>query len=156
MEFMNAYKHLEKLCGDLLNDERRISAYIDEMAKISDGTSKVYNWDNDLKKLKHYRWIRNQIVHEPDCQEENMYHPDDVAWLNNFYSRIMNQTDPLTLYSKNNKANTSAKTQKNTNCSPQVKKIHRKTKHSANFTLFFIILIVLIFVLLIVTFLFQK
>ena len=57
MEFMNAYKHLEKLCGDLLNDERRISAYIDEMAKISDGTSKVYNWDNDLKKLKHYRWI---------------------------------------------------------------------------------------------------
>mgnify|MGYP000030091172 CR=1 FL=1 len=89
MEFMNAYKHLEKLCGDLLNDERRISAYIDEMAKISDGTSKVYNWDNDLKKLKHYRWIRNQIVHEPDCQEDNMCHPDDVAWLNNFYSRII-------------------------------------------------------------------
>lgn len=108
----NAYKHLEKLCGDLLNDERRISAYIDEMAKISDGSSKVYNWDNDLKKLKHYRWIRNQIVHEPDCQEENMCHPDDVAWLNNFYSRIMNQTDPLALYSKNNKANTSAKAQK--------------------------------------------
>ncbi len=156
MEFMNAYKHLEKLCGDLLNDERRISAYIDEMAKISDGTSKVYNWDNDLKKLKHYRWIRNQIVHEPDCQEDNMCHPDDVAWLNNFYSRIMNQTDPLTLYSKNNKANTSAKTQKNTNYSPQRKKIHHKTKRSANFTLFFIILIVLIFVLLIATFLFQK
>lgn len=153
---MNAYKHLEKLCGDLLNDERRISAYIDEMAKISDGSSKVYNWDNDLKKLKHCRWIRNQIVHEPDCQEENMCHPDDVAWLNNFYSRIMNQTDPLALYSKNNKANTSAKAQKNTNYSPQRKKIHCKTKHSANFTLFFIILIVLIFVLLIVTFLFQK
>ena len=34
MEFMNAYKHLEKLCGDILNDERRISAYIDEMAKF--------------------------------------------------------------------------------------------------------------------------
>ena len=85
-----------------------------------------------------------------------MCHPDDVAWLNNFYSRIMNQTDPLTLYSKNNKANTSAKTQKNTNYSPQRKKIHHKTKRSANFTLFFIILIVLIFVLLIATFLFQK
>ena len=82
-------------CSDILNDERRISAYIDEMAKISDGSTKVHNWDNDLKKLKHYRWIRNQIVHEPDCQEENICHPDDVAWLNNFYSRIMNQTDPL-------------------------------------------------------------
>ena len=45
MEFMNAYKHLEKLCGDILNDERRISAYIDEMAKISDGSTKVHNWD---------------------------------------------------------------------------------------------------------------
>ena len=76
---MNAYKHLEKLCGDILNDERRISAYIDEMAKISDGSTKVHNWDNDLKKLKHYRWIRNQIVHEPDCQEENICHPDDVG-----------------------------------------------------------------------------
>ena len=156
MEFMNAYKHLEKLCGDLLNDERRISAYIDEMAKISDGTSKVYNWDNDLKKLKHYRWIRNQIVHEPDCQEENMYHPDDVAWLNNFYSRIMNQTDPLALYLKSSKVNPLTKTQKESNYSPQRKKIHHKTKRSANFTLFFIILIVLIFVLLIATFLFQK
>ena len=131
MEFMNAYKHLEKLCGDLLNDERRISAYIDEMAKISDGTSKVYNWDNDLKKLKHYRWIRNQIVHEPDCQEENMCHPDDVAWLNNFYSRIMNQTDPLALYLKSSKVNPLTKTQKESNYSPQRKttKLTLRLKH---------------------------
>lgn len=122
MEFMNAYKRLEKLCGDILNDERRISAYIDEMAKISDGSTKVHNWDNDLKKLKHYRWIRNQIVHEPDCQEENICHPDDVAWLNNFYSRIMNQTDPLALYLKSSKVNPLTKTQKESNYSPQRKK----------------------------------
>ena len=113
MEFMNAYKHLEKLCGDILNDERRISAYIDEMAKISDGSTKVHNWDNDLKKLKHYRWIRNQIVHEPDCQEENICHPDDVAWLNNFYSRIMNQTDPLAMYFQATKPQPVAKSAQN-------------------------------------------
>ena len=113
MEFMNAYKHLEKLCGDILNDERRISAYIDEMAKISDGSTKVHNWDNDLKKLKHYRWIRNQIVHEPDCQEENICHPDDVAWLNNFYSRIMNQTDPLAMYFQATKPHPVAKSAQN-------------------------------------------
>ena len=113
MEFMNAYKHLEKLCGDILNDERRISAYIDEMAKISDGSTKVHNWDNDLKKLKHYRWIRNQIVHEPDCQEENICHPDDVAWLNNFYSRIMNQTDPLAMYRKATRPQPAAKSAQN-------------------------------------------
>ena len=30
-DFMSSYKHLEKLCGDILQDDRRISAYIDEM-----------------------------------------------------------------------------------------------------------------------------
>ena len=100
--------------------------------------------------------LEAQIVHEPDCQEENICHPDDVAWLNNFYSRIMNQTDPLALYLKSSKVNPLTKTQKESNYSPQRKKIHHKTKRSANFTLFFIILIVLIFVLLIVMFLFQK
>lgn len=31
MSFMNSYKHLEKLCGEIMRDERRVSAYIDEM-----------------------------------------------------------------------------------------------------------------------------
>ena len=31
MGFIESYKHLEKLCGEVLNDDRRISAYIDEM-----------------------------------------------------------------------------------------------------------------------------
>ena len=29
MGFIESYKRLEKLCGDLLNDDRRVSAYID-------------------------------------------------------------------------------------------------------------------------------
>ncbi len=31
MGFIESYKHLEKICGEVLNDDRRISAYIDEM-----------------------------------------------------------------------------------------------------------------------------
>ena len=31
MGFIDSYKHLEKLCGEILNDERKVSAYIDEM-----------------------------------------------------------------------------------------------------------------------------
>ena len=31
-------------------------------------------------------------------QEEDLCGPNDVLWLENFYSRIMNQTDPLALY----------------------------------------------------------
>ena len=51
-----------------------------------------------MKYLKLYRWVRNQISHEPGCTEQNMCDPEDELWLDEFYSRIMNQTDPLSLY----------------------------------------------------------
>ena len=31
MGFIESYKHLEKLCSEVMRDDRRISAYIDEM-----------------------------------------------------------------------------------------------------------------------------
>lgn len=111
MVFIEAYKHLEKLCGEILNDDRRVSAYIDKMIAIPRGSYLVSGWDNDLKQLKHYRWVRNKISHEPDCTEENMCEPGDTEWLNDFYSRIMNQTDPLALYEKATKPRPAKKPQ---------------------------------------------
>lgn len=98
MGFIESYKHLERLCGDVMNDDRRISAYIDEMVENPRGAQLVPEWDEDLKQLKHYRWVRNKIAHEPDCTESNMCQPGDEQWLDNFYLRIINQTDPLSLY----------------------------------------------------------
>ena len=72
MSFMNSYKHLEKLCGEIMRDERRVSAYIDEMTCTPFGPSLVAGWNNVLKNLKHYRHIRNLIAHEPDCSEVSM------------------------------------------------------------------------------------
>ena len=115
MGFIESYKHLEKLCGEVLNDDRRISAYIDEMINTPRGSYLVRGWDNDLKQLKHYRWIRNQIAHEPNCTEQNMCIPSDTAWLDDFYSRIMNQTDPLTLYSKATKPRPTQKSEQSHN-----------------------------------------
>ena len=100
MGFIDSYKRLEKLCGEILNDDRRISAYIDEMVNNPRGAYCVSTWNEDLKKLKHYRWIRNKITHEPGYSEDNMCEPSDTWWLDDFYLRIMNQTDPLTLYHK--------------------------------------------------------
>ena len=101
MGFMDSYKRLEKLCGEILGKDRpSVSAYIDEMKSLSNGSLYVRNWEEDLKNLKHYRWVRNQISHEPGCSEENMCEPEDARWLDRFYSRIMNQTDPLALYRK--------------------------------------------------------
>ena len=98
MGFLESYKRLERLCRDVMDDDRRVSAYIDEMVRLSDGSRWVSGWDRDLKQLKHYRWVRNQIVHDPDCSEENMCGPEDVRWIEDFHARIMNQTDPLALY----------------------------------------------------------
>ena len=48
MGFIESYKHLEKLCGEVLNDDRRISAYIDEMINTPRGSYLVRGWDDDL------------------------------------------------------------------------------------------------------------
>lgn len=98
MGFIDSYKRLEKLCGELLDDDRRVSAYIDAMLSTPRGSYYVDSWDEDLKILKHYRWVRNKISHEPGCTEQNMSEPEDAKWIDEFYSRILNQTDPLSLY----------------------------------------------------------
>lgn len=100
MNFINSYKRLEQLCNDMFNDKHGISIYIDKMINTSNGCYYVDSWDEDLKQLKHYRWIRNKIVHEPDYTEEDLCEHNDEVWLNNFYNRILNQKDPLALYRK--------------------------------------------------------
>ena len=88
MDFMTSYKQLEKLCGEIFEDDRKISAYIDEMVNTPRGSFYVSGWNDDL----------------------NMCEPQDALWLDNFYARIMNQTDPLALYAKATKPKSTAKT----------------------------------------------
>ncbi len=100
MSFMYSFKRLEKLCRESMNDDKAVKAYIDEMNNICDGAYYVKDWDNDLNRLKHYNRVRNKISHDPECNEENMCSSEDEYWLDEFYHRIMNQTDPLALYRK--------------------------------------------------------
>ena len=100
MGFINSYKQLEKLCNEIYGDNRGISSYIDDMSKLTSASRYVSSWEDDLKQLKHYRWVRNRIVHEPNCTEENMCEYGDSQWLDNFHSRIMSGNDPLALYRK--------------------------------------------------------
>ena len=100
MSFIESYKRLEKLCGEVLRDNRCLSAYIEEMEDTPRGVFLVRSWSDDFKCLKHYRWLRNRIAHDPGCTEDNMCTEADVLWLDDFYDRIMHQTDPLALYRK--------------------------------------------------------
>ena len=104
-----------------MSDNRGVSSYIDEMEHTIKGTRYVPSWNEDLKKLNHYRWVRNQISHEPNCTEANMCEPDDALWLDNFYERIMNRTDPLALYRK-------ATSVQKYNSTPQPKQIYHTPK----------------------------
>lgn len=98
MGFLDSYKRLERLCGDIYNREKPISAYINAMLERPLGSSIIQGWDDDLKKLKRYRHIRNRIVHEPGCTESNMCNECDVKWIDNFILRVIDQNDPLALY----------------------------------------------------------
>lgn len=109
MGFIEEYKRLERLCGDIMGAERGISAYIDAMVAAPQGAFLVSGWDEDLKQLKHYRWVRNRIAHEPGCTEQNMTTPGDTAWIGRFYRRMQNRTDPLAAYTAATRKTKSAK-----------------------------------------------
>ena len=104
MHFQEAYKRLEKLCDEIMVAPKcGVTAYIKEMETTSGGRS-VMGWDEDLKMLKHCRFVRNQISHEPGCTEENTCEPGDAAWVERFRERIIKGDDPLTRYRERQKA----------------------------------------------------
>ena len=151
MGFIDSYKHLEKLCGEVLNDDRRVSAYIDEMLRTPRGSYYVRTWDEDLKNLKHYRHIRNQISHEPGCTEQNMCYPEDELWLEEFYSRIMNQTDPLSLYHKATRPRTVSKpTSRSIKSTPKYNKPNNNRKPTRNTGICATLLLISLLVILVI------
>lgn len=101
MGFINSYKKLEKLCGEIFDAPAHgVTEYIEEMERTTNGKFYVAGWGEDYKTLKRYRYLRNKIVHEPNCSEENMCTEKDTQWIENFHSRIMRRQDPISLYEK--------------------------------------------------------
>lgn len=84
----------------MFDGDKGVTSYIEAMEHTSGGSYRISDWDSDYKNLKHYRYIRNKIVHENYASEDSMCSASDTAWLEDFYSRIMGGTDPLALYHK--------------------------------------------------------
>jgi hypothetical protein len=100
VSFIDEYKRLEKLCNDAYNEPHGVSAYIEQMLNISDGEQYVSSWRDDLKMLKHCRWVRNKIVHEVEHTEANTCDEGDKDWIIGFRNRMLSGKDPLALYKK--------------------------------------------------------
>ena len=97
LEFLEAYKSLDELCKQILSRNSGISGYIEEMNKENQGGIKIACWEKDYKQLKKMRWMRNQLVHEPDSFQNNSVSVEDIEWLKDFRLRIMECTDPFSL-----------------------------------------------------------
>ena len=108
MGFMSAYKHLDTICRDM--NGIGVSGYIEDMERNRQGVRAVQGWDSDYQQLKHYRWVRNQIAHEMNAEEDNMCTLEDTQWLENFYRRIMNCSDPLARYTAMQRATAAKRT----------------------------------------------
>ncbi len=100
-EFVDAFKHLEKLCNDIYGEQHGVTLYIEEMEGTPNYMAqRVFGWDHDLKTLKRVRLIRNKWAHPDD---EMDYTFEDIEFLKNFYNRVMNQQDPLAILRQKNK-----------------------------------------------------
>lgn len=96
MGFLQAYKRLDNLCRDM--NGKGVTGYIEDMQRCSRGSYYVPGWMQDYGQLKHYRYLRNQIVHENNIDEDNMCTDSDVQWIEEFHRRILTQEDPLACY----------------------------------------------------------
>lgn len=92
-KFFEAYKRLDKLCGEVFGCKNGVSEYISQMEKSPQGYRSVDSWKSDYDKLKHIRWVRNQIAHEYSDYEIST--EDDIEFAELFYKRIMTQDDPF-------------------------------------------------------------
>ncbi len=97
---MDSYKRLDNLCKTFPDYPKGISSYIEVMERSNQIRHRCIGWSSDYDRLKKYRYIRNQIAHDNGIYEDEVCEPSDKEWLNAFYERIIEQTDPLCVYYK--------------------------------------------------------
>ncbi len=95
MKFIESYKRLDNLLKDCFNSETGVTSYIKCLEKIN---SNKNDFNDDYKKLKYYRHIRNRIVHDNDASEEKLISKYDVLWIEKFYTRVIKRSDPYSIY----------------------------------------------------------
>ena len=106
--FLEEYKQLDKLCGELYDGQPGVTSYINEMKNVNWNDARdIPDWKSDLYELKRLRHIRNHLAHTEGAFDEKLCTNEDVNWVKNFRNRILKQTDPLALLQKYYRKNVS-------------------------------------------------
>lgn len=93
-KFFESYKRLDNCCRDIYASQNGIGAYLDHMEEVSvQGRRLVPGWDAEYKKLKHLRWVRNQIVHDDGSVQ--ICEPEEIDDVQDFYENLLHEEDPL-------------------------------------------------------------
>ena len=99
--FLEEYKQLDKLCGELYDGQPGVTSYINEMKSMNWNDARdIPDWKSDLYELKRLRHIRNHLAHTEGAFDEKLCTNEDVNWVKDFRNRILKQTDPLALLQK--------------------------------------------------------
>jgi len=101
IEFQEEYKRLDCLCRDYLSSPDGVSEYIRQMESTPVGSSRyITGWEEDYRRLKYVRRLRNQLVHEVGTLESDLCTEEDLEWVKEFHNRILDGNDPFTLLRK--------------------------------------------------------
>ena len=95
-QFFDEYTKLDNLCRQMFNSEKGVTSYIEAMESTPAAKSRnVPEWGSDLKMLKQYRHIRNELAHSTGAFHRDICFSYDITWIKMFYNRITKQKDPL-------------------------------------------------------------
>ncbi len=121
IELVEEFGHLERLCGQIYNEQHGVTCYIENMKGIYGGALHVPNWNSDLRMLISVRDKRNKLSHSEVPFSSSFAIQEDIDFINEFRSRIMNSTDPLTLHRRANESKPAPK--------PAAKSNHSASNH---------------------------
>lgn len=96
VKFFEEYKELDNFLAKRLGNRAGVSEYIKRMEeKTPAGKRKVPTWEEDYKKVKHLRWVRNKIAHE--AGKDPVAAKGDLEALRAFSKLVRSSRDPLSM-----------------------------------------------------------
>lgn len=102
IDFMDLYKRVDRFIKDAYSSSTGVSEYINQMElNFVNGTINILTWKDDYYQLKQMRWKRNQLAHEVGY-DTNIIENEDYKWLEDFFERLMDYSDPMSNLSRFN------------------------------------------------------